>query len=122
MRLAPPKFGMELPVFTETLDRLGLFDETKTDFYGTANDTRLTSDTPQEEWNPSMASLGFSESLLLPSSFGNIYLGENFKGFFNVSNISNEGVHIVNIKVKTDRERVVWEGTSWGGWSGKRKK
>ena len=60
----------------------------------------LSSATLYDDRSISQSSFGLSETLLLPSSFGNVYLGEIFRSYISINNSSNAHVSSVGLKVE----------------------
>lgn len=116
MRLCRPTFEVESPLRFEGLDLMGgedLLDEGCLLKGKDKSDSDLTYRSRLILHHPSDA-MGLSGLLVLPQSFGAIYLGETFSSYISINNSSNFEVKDVVIKaeIQTERQRILLLDTS----------
>lgn len=116
MRLCKPSFQVDLPLRVDPVDLM--IGEDFLDDAQSANDLSsiLAKDHTREEgyWkrfeleNPSDA-MGVSGLLVLPQTFGSIYLGETFCSYISVGNHTHYDVRDVTVKaeIQTERQRII---------------
>ncbi|KAG9441005.1 hypothetical protein H6P81_016859 [Aristolochia fimbriata] len=113
MRLCRPSFNSSAPLRLHPLDLIAGED------YLTAGDMRLPHDSDlsfRDRFllgNPTDA-MGLTGQLVLPQSFGAIYLGETFCSYISINNSSKFEARDVVIKaeIQTDRQRILLLDTS----------
>jgi len=101
MRLLRPNFSTILPNITFERDDY---------LYPALNNNQLISGTLLSGVNASPLSIGFQ----LPTSFGNVYVGENFKCYIAIHNVSDVVISKVSLKVyirtSSNKEHVLVSG------------
>ncbi|KAF7731229.1 hypothetical protein EC973_000645 [Apophysomyces ossiformis] len=112
MRLSRPSLAIGCPVYYEkTADKPSPLVEG----LESLNISDLTASHPIVGGNEiEIRDFGLSQLLQLPSSFGNIYLGESFSTIISINNESIEDVHQVSVKIElqTASQRFVLSDTT----------
>ncbi|KAG0166397.1 hypothetical protein DFQ28_007258 [Apophysomyces sp. BC1034] len=111
MRLSRPLLATNSPVYYEVSDKPTPLVEGLESLHI----SDLTASHPIVGRNDvEIRDFGLSQLLQLPSTFGNIYLGESFNTFVSVNNESLEDVHQVGVKVElqTSSQRFVLSDTT----------
>ncbi|KAE8724462.1 putative LRR receptor-like serine/threonine-protein kinase [Hibiscus syriacus] len=126
MRLCKPSFHVEPPFrldpadlfvgednFDDPLAAANLPPLLSTQLSKSMDSSNLTYGNRFHLHHPSDA-MGFSGLLLLPQSFGAIYLGETFCSYISINNSSNVEVRdiIIKAEIQTERQRILLLDTS----------
>lgn len=120
MRLCRPSFQVDIPLRFDPADLLfgeDLFDDAVAASHLprllTPSDSDLTYRSRFLLSHPS-DSLGLSSLLVLPQSFGAIYLGETFCSYISINNSSGFEVRdiIIKAEIQTERQRILLLDTS----------
>ncbi|KAI8993451.1 hypothetical protein BDB01DRAFT_776367 [Pilobolus umbonatus] len=106
MRLTRPQLTTTLPVYYESTDKTAFIEG-----LDSLNISDLTASHPIDgkSQDVQIRDYGLSQMLLLPSTFGTIYLGENFSTLISVNNESTAPAYVVGTKIElqTSSQRFV---------------